>query len=106
MRRCLLSLGGLLALTACESPWVRLADEKRYVTLVDVDPPKRLRVTLQEDLTGLVHEDVYVAKRCGDYERVPIGSRFPVVFEIYRRRDTGQVSAEPSTSNLRDIFCN
>lgn len=104
--KALLGLVGLLALTACESPWTKLPDVQRDVTVVEVDPPKRLYVTLRDNQNGVVYNRLYVSKRCSKYKQVPVGSRFSMPFHVYEHKENHEVSVEPSTDYLRQIFCN
>lgn len=103
--KALLGALGLLALTACESPWTALPDVQREVTVLEVDPPKRLFVTIRDDQNGHIYERIYVSKRCSNWKQVPVGSVFTMPFKVYEHKDTHEMSVEPSSDYLRDIFC-
>lgn len=92
-------------LQGCSSAWVKLSDVERSVTVLEVNPPKRLYVTIRDDSNGHVYDSIYVSKRCGSYERVPVGSKFKMNFEVYENKETGEVSVEPNRGDLYQRFC-
>lgn len=103
--RALLAIG-LLMLGACgESKWRDLPTQTRNVRVVEVDPPKRLNVTVMDIENGTVYGPIYVSKRCSSYKRVPVGSEFPITMKVWEHKETGEIQVEPKVDELYQRFC-
>jgi hypothetical protein len=60
--------------------------ESHKFTVIDVDPPKRFYITVQDNETGVIYRHMYVSKRCAFYStKVPIGSvwKFDLITKYY-----------------------
>jgi PBP1b-binding outer membrane lipoprotein LpoB len=73
MKYVLMLLAALL-LTGCEKKVV-YSDQVETFEVVDVQPPKRFKVELRNVDTGR-REWHYVSKRCHDWDRLEIGSKW------------------------------
>lgn len=60
--------------------------ENHEFTVIDVDPPKRFHITIQDNTTGVIYRHLYVSKRCPFYSyKIPIGSvwNFNLITKYY-----------------------
>lgn len=99
-------LAGAIGLSGCApSPWVKLPDQKRVLRVVEVEPPKHLHVSMMDVENGTIYERIYLAKRCSNYQQVPLNSDFPVTMKVWENNKTGAMAVEPSIEELRVRFC-
>lgn len=99
-------LAGMLGLASCSpSPWVHLPSQKKTFRVLEVDPPKRLFVTIQDVQNGATYERIYVAKRCSSYARVPVGTELLITLDVWENSRTKAIAAEPNVDELRGWFC-
>jgi hypothetical protein len=105
MRKFMCAMTALVSLSACERSWVELPQQVIPVRIVEVDPPKRLRVTVMDLRNGATYGPVYVAKRCSSYQRVPVGTEVALRFKVWENINTHEISVEPNVADLRIMFC-
>lgn len=81
---------GLVLLSGCDNR-VEVDRQVKEYEVIGIRPPKRFYVDLQDVQTGQIHEREYVSKRCSNWKRLKMSSKWQFT-EITYRDDKGNIS--------------
>lgn len=77
-------------LTACDSR-VEVSRQVKEYEVIKIYPPKRFHVDLKDVQTGQFYQRQYVSKRCSQWRRLPMYSKWKFT-EITYRNEKGELS--------------
>jgi len=72
------------------------------VKLLSMNPPKHFYVTFQTE-SGYTYKDVYVSKRCDNWQENTIGDWYNIEYSVHRKVASGDTFI--TFTNLNQAFC-
>lgn len=91
-----------LFLTACGGEdYVVISRSIKQYEVVRIDPPKHFFVDLKDIETGFVYKRQKVAKRCGSWRNLRIGSTWTFTEVTYKNGRTGIENVRSLCARLR-----
>lgn len=94
----------IIATSSCDDCYYLKSSEYRKFELVQINPPKRMYVTLKDVETGEIHKNIYVSKRCSNWENNKIGDIYLLNYKTYVSKKNNN-TIHRFDDDLYSVFC-
>lgn len=92
------------SLSGCGLGGTEVHREDREFVVTNINPPKRMYISLKDVRTGAHYNDISVAKRCSGWESLKVGSKWFLPEVTYQHND-GSRSKRVDIRSLKNKIC-
>lgn len=81
---------------------VAMTETRQYI-LLDIDPPKHFKITIQDKISGQIYRDLRVSKRCSAWRSAKINNVYDFKLTTYVK-DGRTFTGEPYVKGFCDYL--